>query len=209
MGLYVQHSQRQADRLLDCAETLFLRDGLDVVSISDIARAAGVTRPTVYKYFKTRDDIFWAVYYRLQSRYAGDLTQRMKDAPDTYHRFIAYTEATYDAFERDEKYLLVQEIFVSKYIKASEDPAARFWDNPYNTSELRPGGIMQYFVNFHDGSVKDSLDPTPTVVAFVYGVASCMNMCFKSRKAIPVKYHVDSLDVLRTQISWMLNAVKA
>ncbi|MBW3077781.1 TetR/AcrR family transcriptional regulator [Bifidobacterium simiiventris] len=209
MGEYVRHGQRQSDLILDCAEDLFLRDGVDVVSISDIARASGVSRPTVYRYFNTKEDIFWAVYYRLQSSCMKELTERLTAAPDTYHRFVAYVEVMYKTFDGNERYLLAQDIFMSKYIRASEDPHATFWDNPYNTSGIRPGGIMRYFVDFHDGSVKGSLDPTTTVVSFAYGVSSCMAVCFKSRRAIPVKYGVDPVDVLRTQMTWMLDSVRA
>ena len=48
---YYGHRERQRDRILMTAEQLFIRDGIDNVSIADIADAVGMTRATIYRYF--------------------------------------------------------------------------------------------------------------------------------------------------------------
>jgi AcrR family transcriptional regulator len=63
---YHGHRGRQRERILRVAETLFLRDGIEMVGVNDIAVAANVTRTTIYRYFANRDDIVWGVL-RLQS----------------------------------------------------------------------------------------------------------------------------------------------
>lgn len=50
--------------LLDAAKGLFARHGYKKVSMSDIAMAAGVTRPTVYAYFPNKDEVLNAVIER-------------------------------------------------------------------------------------------------------------------------------------------------
>jgi AcrR family transcriptional regulator len=50
--------------ILDAARDLFNRHGFKKVSVSDIATAAHLTRPTVYAYFKGKDEILNAVIER-------------------------------------------------------------------------------------------------------------------------------------------------
>ena len=61
---YYGHRERQRDRILMTAEQLFTRDGIDNVSIADIADAVGMTRATIYRYFANRIEIAWALQRR-------------------------------------------------------------------------------------------------------------------------------------------------
>jgi AcrR family transcriptional regulator len=55
-------------RILDAAIGCLKDWGIDKTSLNDIAKRAGVTRPTVYSYFPNRDDVIRAAL--LQSGYA-------------------------------------------------------------------------------------------------------------------------------------------
>lgn len=53
------------ERILSCAEQLFLERGFDGTSMSDIAVYAGINRPTLHYYFRTKDKMFRAVLSRI------------------------------------------------------------------------------------------------------------------------------------------------
>lgn len=55
-------------KIVDAAVRCVKRWGIEKVSLNDIAKEAGVTRPTVYSYFENRDDVIR--YALLQSAYA-------------------------------------------------------------------------------------------------------------------------------------------
>jgi len=58
---YHSHRERQRGYIIAVAERLFHRDGIESVTIADIADAATVTRATIYRYFANRLEIAWAV----------------------------------------------------------------------------------------------------------------------------------------------------
>lgn len=47
--------------IMDAAEKLFLAKGFDDTSIDDVAREAGLTKRTLYQYFLSKEDLFYAV----------------------------------------------------------------------------------------------------------------------------------------------------
>ena len=53
------------ERILTCAERLFLEKGFDGTSMSDIALCVGINRPTLHYYFRTKDKMFRAVLARI------------------------------------------------------------------------------------------------------------------------------------------------
>jgi AcrR family transcriptional regulator len=49
------------DRIVAAADSCFARFGVAKTTMDDVARAAGVSRPTVYRHFATRNDLLVAV----------------------------------------------------------------------------------------------------------------------------------------------------
>ena len=64
-------------RICDVATALFLRHGFDQVSVSQIAEAADVARPTVFAHFPRKEDLFFDRYPEV----AGQLTRAIRERP--------------------------------------------------------------------------------------------------------------------------------
>ncbi|TCO50587.1 TetR family transcriptional regulator [Kribbella antiqua] len=56
-GLRARKKQQTHDALSEAAIALFLERGFDEVSVADIAAAADVSKPTLFKYFATKQDL--------------------------------------------------------------------------------------------------------------------------------------------------------
>ena len=60
----VHESETTRDRILDVAESLFAQKGLAGTAVRDIARAAGLTAPSLYNYFEGKQALYEAVIAR-------------------------------------------------------------------------------------------------------------------------------------------------
>ncbi|MGC9668744.1 TetR/AcrR family transcriptional regulator [Planosporangium sp. 12N6] len=56
-GLRARKKARTRDLIADTAISLFLAHGFDQVSVNDIAAAAEVSKPTLFRYFATKEDL--------------------------------------------------------------------------------------------------------------------------------------------------------
>ncbi|AQZ61552.1 TetR family transcriptional regulator [[Actinomadura] parvosata subsp. kistnae] len=56
-GLRELQRRRVREAISTAAITLFLERGFDEVSVAEIAAAAGVSKPTLFKYFATKEDL--------------------------------------------------------------------------------------------------------------------------------------------------------
>src|SRR5882757_6738555 len=56
-GLRARKKARTRDAIADAAISLFLAHGFDQVSVSDIAAVAEVSKPTLFRYFPTKEDL--------------------------------------------------------------------------------------------------------------------------------------------------------
>jgi AcrR family transcriptional regulator len=65
-------SKLAAEKLLDAAGELFAEHGIGAVSMGDVARAAGCSRATLYRYFADRHELHVAYVHR-EARRVGAL----------------------------------------------------------------------------------------------------------------------------------------
>ncbi|MGW5640996.1 TetR/AcrR family transcriptional regulator, partial [Streptomyces sp. NPDC003832] len=56
-GLRARKKERTRDAIGDAAVSLFLEHGFDRVSVNDIAAAAEISKPTLFRYFPTKEDL--------------------------------------------------------------------------------------------------------------------------------------------------------
>jgi AcrR family transcriptional regulator len=73
--------QERATRILDVAGALLLRHGYRRVTIDDVAAGAGIGKGTVYLHWKTREELFTAVFEREVLQAIADLLQALRQDP--------------------------------------------------------------------------------------------------------------------------------
>jgi AcrR family transcriptional regulator len=56
-GLRARKKERTRDAIADAAISLFLAHGFDRVSVADVAAAAEVSKPTLFRYFTAKEDL--------------------------------------------------------------------------------------------------------------------------------------------------------
>ncbi len=66
-----------ADRILDAAQRLVFRTGARKLSLSDVATLAGVSRPTIYRYFVSKEDLIDALGKRERRRFNTAMDKAM------------------------------------------------------------------------------------------------------------------------------------
>lgn len=70
---------RAAERILGTASDLFYREGIRAVGVDEIVARAGVTKPSLYRAFSSKDELA-AAYMR---EYDADFWRRFEDALDS------------------------------------------------------------------------------------------------------------------------------
>ncbi|MDT5349174.1 MAG: hypothetical protein QOH91_2461 [Mycobacterium sp.] len=83
-----------ADRILDAAEQLFTEQDPASIGMNEIARAAGCSRATLYRYFDSREALRTAYVHRETHRLGREIIQQIDSIEDPRERLIASITAT-------------------------------------------------------------------------------------------------------------------
>jgi AcrR family transcriptional regulator len=92
-------------RILDCAMDLFAKQGYDAVGVQEIVDAAGITKPTLYHYFGSKNGLLQALLergctpllevIRQAAGYEGDLPLTLRKLAWAYFSFAEQNPAFY------------------------------------------------------------------------------------------------------------------
>src|SRR6195952_70110 len=79
-----------SDRILAAAQRLVLQRGARQLSLTEVAKLAGVARPTLYRYFVTKDDLIDALGKRERRRFTTAMATAVSgtSAPERLHAAI-------------------------------------------------------------------------------------------------------------------------
>jgi AcrR family transcriptional regulator len=78
-----------ADRILDAAEELYTQRDQASIVMNEIARAAGCSRATLYRYFDSREALRTAYVHRETHRLSRAIAERIAGIEDPRERLIA------------------------------------------------------------------------------------------------------------------------
>lgn len=84
-----QRGELAAEKILDAAEKLFAEQDPASVGMTEIARAAGCSRATLYRYFESRDALHTAYVHRWANALYHELTRRLAGIDEPAERLVA------------------------------------------------------------------------------------------------------------------------
>ena len=105
MAIIVDKVQKKKDIALSCRE-LFIEDGINSLTISQIAKIAGVGKGTIYEYFKNKEEIVFELVSLLMTEHSEKLLAEIDNIKCTKDKIKKFSEFFYniDDYELREIY---------------------------------------------------------------------------------------------------------
>ncbi|GAB3695349.1 TetR/AcrR family transcriptional regulator [Actinocorallia lasiicapitis] len=91
-----EHRARQLRTLLDAARALVAEEGLESLSLAALARRVGLSRPSLYEYFRSKDDLVAAIVDEELPRWAAALEAAIAAPDDLRGKLRAYAAVHLD-----------------------------------------------------------------------------------------------------------------
>lgn len=175
--VYQSHRENQRDRILEAAEMLFIRDGIDNASIGGIAAAARISRVTLYQYFPNKQEVAWAIFQKITEEiYAGPAAQLAPAAGNGFQRLEYLILAGASLLEKHPEHLRFIVEFNTLYAREGNPDRVR------NTVEQAGAQSYSLFTEvihqgIADGSIRPELEPN-LLSAAIMNLLNALNSRF-------------------------------
>ena len=205
-AIYKEHFDKQMATIMKVATDLARQKGIDNISISDIAKACGLTRPTIYRYFSGKDDIFWAIFFETQNTVMERILEKKGPNDTIIERLSMVASIMREEYQNNLSFSVYNEVFMTLYSKACEDKSYN-WQTAQNLYNFRPGRSVNKYI----GDIVD-LDANPEVrnivVSFIYAFSALLKLGTSGSQAIENKYGIQSNELLDHQTKWLLEGAE-
>jgi AcrR family transcriptional regulator len=186
--------------LVEAAARVFAEQGFTATRVSDIAERAGVGKGTVYEYFDSKEELFFAVFEWIDSQVRSRIDAVLAQ-PGTAHQHLVtlFRTAAEIVVELHDLSSMNLDFWAASRGSAFQDrfsAACKLQYGKYRTivgdvirrgqadgefrADLDAGGLATLIVSALDGLgihhwIDDSIDPTGSVEAFAE--ALCRGLC--------------------------------
>lgn len=119
MNGFERRKQSKMQQILDAAEELFLKNGVNDTAVADIAKRAGVSQVSIYNYFGSKDRLLLEVLRRMVQRYvalADDILEADLPFLDKLTRMVEMKKGELLAYNPDFFLTLFQNPTIYQYV---------------------------------------------------------------------------------------------
>lgn len=121
-------------QLLECSITNFIKFGSKRFSMNELASELGISKKTIYKHFKTKDELVSKGVRLLIDKYLHEVDKIKKNTKDPLQKIILIQETSFQYLN----YLKPSFLFgIKKYYRNADDVFTNFKDN-FIKSNLQP-----------------------------------------------------------------------
>ncbi|SDS51383.1 transcriptional regulator, TetR family [Polaribacter sp. KT25b] len=121
-------------QLLECSITNFIKFGSKRFSMNELASELGISKKTIYKHFKTKDELVSKGVRLLIDKYLHEVDKIKKNSEDPLQKIILIQETSFQYLN----YLKPSFLFgIKKYYSNADDVFTNFKDN-FIKSNLQP-----------------------------------------------------------------------
>jgi len=93
----MKRTEETRQRILDCAKELFYWQGYQATTVDQVVERSGVSKPTVYKRFPSKEALAVAYLNQRKAVELGALRERLVAASDPWERYLGVVKFIRDA----------------------------------------------------------------------------------------------------------------
>lgn len=154
------------DKIIAAALSLFAKNGYEGTSLTDIAKAVGIQKPSIYNHFKSKEEIFITVYENILWLHVKEVEKFMEDikgldAKEQLFQILKLTFEYYIEFQEQSTFLNRSVFFSPENLReqlreqfmAAEDAMSAILRtiiyNGIENGEIRKGNIDDFIISYY------------------------------------------------------------
>ena len=193
--------------IIDSAEKLFFKNGFENVSMDIIAKESEFTKSTIYKYFPSKEDLYFAVALNGYKKLFLCFQKNNRSGTNGYENIFFSLKAYYKFYkEYPECFRVISSIgFIKSNGEISHDNLQE-WQNIDNQifSEI----IKLIEKGKKDGSILDFIDSKKTTYSIIFIITGFFNLFAETGNNFINYISLDEKDFINYTLDLIANTIK-
>lgn len=188
--------------ILMAAEKVFEKKGYEAASVDDIAAQAGISKSTIYVYFKSKQ-LIWDY---LVCKYMEQLLESAKNASQGRGSFEKrYYQLCFDIADKFGQHPMFYRATLGRI---SMDMEQEIYKKIYETGEQTNEAIADFIRSgIKEGVVKKDIDVYPAVIMMWSSISGIISMAMDKEEYLKLRFNMPRKDYLKKAFKMLLEGV--
>ena len=188
--------------ILTSAEIVFENKGYEAASVDDIAFKAGISKSTIYVYFKSKKLIWDSII----CGYMEQLLEFAKKASkDNYGFEKRYYQLCFDIADKFEEHpLFYKAAFGNVFMESDQEVYKKIYDVTEQTHEAIAAFIRS---GIDEGVVKKDLDVYPAVIMMWSSISGIISTALDKEKYLKLRFNMTKKEYLKKAFKVLLDGI--
>lgn len=153
-----QEKEERKQHIIDVSEKIFFKKSFHDTSMAEIAEKAGVAKGTLYLYFPSKKQLYYAVVFRGMHRIETIIMKNVKQCRTGYEKVVSMGRSYVEFFFRFPDYYNLIVNYESHEV-TSLKPEPHIWEVYQYSEELYKHLVRWIQEGLNDGSIRQDLEP--------------------------------------------------
>ena len=200
---------QRRNSIVDAAQKRFFANGFDGVSMDDIASDLELTKPALYRYFRNKESLYFAVVLRGMAILRDTLKTAVDEEGTGRGKALGFMEGfCFDYVCKHPDYYTMLNVarekrFVDMFVRGEIDGAHEFGMMAFESLTLLVEAVR---LGAKDGTLREDLDPLKTAIFLVVTVEATINLTPVYENLV-TQQGISKEDYLRHAIDLMLHGI--
>ena len=191
------------ESVMDAAEKLFESKGYDATSVDEIAYNTGISKATLYAYYRSKEEIWDS----LMCSYMGFMLEDARKAAEGEGTFKQrYYKLCFDLASKFEEHPV---IYRGTLGKISVDMENEIYKKIYEVGEATNEAIADFIRSgIKEGFVRKDIDIYPAVIMMWSSISGIISMAIDKEEYLKLRFNMSKEDYLKKAFELLLEGVK-
>jgi TetR/AcrR family transcriptional regulator len=202
-----REKERRKKEIINAAEKVFFKLGFDYASVEKVAEKAELSKATLYLYFKSKDELYFAICMRAQEKMYKLIDEALSEAKNTVEKI----ESLFYSIVEFQK--LYPDYFRTMFHFQTHPMAI----DPDSEMAIENKKIDQIYINHwitlvekgkKEGIIRKDLDPVTTVLIFWMQLSGFLKMYSVLQSELDKKFHISEERLLKDYFKIIFDGIK-
>lgn len=204
-----QNKESRKNEIIDTAKEMFLTNGYINTNMVDIANESKISRKTLYRYFKSKEEIALEIelrVFRLLSEAQDAITKQIEgNGHEKVSQYLNYLDKYFDRYTELIKFTGVFDYYFSgKY--PDEAFTKEFTSLIKQTDQVF---VLYIKEGINDGSITTNRDPVYLATTISNALLAMAQRLAARQRNVSQEHHINAREMLSIQVELFIKALKA
>ncbi|MBT3423886.1 MAG: TetR/AcrR family transcriptional regulator [Bacteroidetes bacterium] len=199
----VRDRERRLNDIIDAAEKVFFKKGVDAATMDDIAHEAELSKGTLYLYFKNKEDLHYAIIIRGMTIMTELFKKHLSETKNGLQNIISIGKAYIEFFEKHYSYFQVMmEFHATKFDKIADDKKGKILEK--DSPLIIVSQTIQQGQD--DKSIRQDINPSALTFILWSQLNGFLEFVALRGKLLDV-FELDKSEMIENQFNVLLNGI--